>query len=101
MRKTLLGMAGAAALLFGIDARAGDAGAVGSDELRDESGQARTAMVHAKGASSDERMSVEAEPAKPCDATGAAGGASGEPSAIDAERAASHAEFLRNVWTAP
>jgi hypothetical protein len=101
MCKTLLGMAGAAALVFSIGARADDGDTAKRDALRDESGRGATVMIHGERARSEDPISSQADSAmKPCDATGA-GSASGEPSARDEERDASRAEFLRNVWTTP
>lgn len=99
MRKTLLGMAGVAALALGANARAADErGTTGAGELRDEGRQAVT-VVHRDRA--NQRAAYGAEETKPCDASAMAGSASGEPSRKDAEREASRAEFLRNVWTTP
>lgn len=100
MRKTLLGMAGAAALVVGIDARAGDASADAA-ELRAANSRPKTTMVRAERVASDQRTSSDAEPAKPCEPAGDVGSASGEPATREAERNASQEEFLRNVWTAP
>jgi hypothetical protein len=106
MRKTLLGMAGAAALVFSVDARAGEPGdATESKGLRDESSRAATAMVHHERARSDEGTAFDAEAMKPWDANTSAGSASGEPSTKEspkrAQRNAAWEDFLRSTWTTP
>ncbi len=101
MGKTLLGLAGAAAIVLGGSARAAEGDDAAKDRaLQEESGRSASVMVHRERATSDRRSSPEAEPATPCDPA-CAGSASGEPSARDEARAASRAEFLRNVWTTP
>jgi hypothetical protein len=108
MRKTLFGMAGAAALVFSFNVRASDVRAgdgdrgPAADGRHDQSHRSATAMLHRARASTttEERSGSDAEAMEPRDASTDAGSASGEPAAR-AKSSSSSEEFLQTIWTAP
>ena len=112
MRKTLLGMAGATALVFGMNTRANNATGSYTGGVPDESsgivnpGRGATLQLVPPGqdqerAPSDEPIAYDSGSMEPREGHATEGSASGEPSTQAAERAASEMEFLRNVWTTP
>jgi len=101
MRKTLLGMAAAAAFVFSMGARASDVDrGADANGVRDEGTTAMVQQERAYPAHDEERGGAGAEAVKPRDASMGAGSASGEPS-TPAALSFNSQEFLRNVWAVP